>query len=243
MSASTETGRPNKGGTAVSRRAHRSRLSWLSRLRGLGEFVPEAAFIVISLLLWLRTGTFRAAAPGDLGPDFWPRLLIILVGVCAFVRVAQKILSRRSQPGMVPTVTTPAAAPVREASTNQPVTSHGTDPELAEAGAERAEALSGGIAEEEYETDQRKLLIGIGLAVGYVLGAIYFGYFLATAVFVFSFLYLAGRRNLLINAAVGVGAAVVFSYVFLKLVYISVPSGVGVFDAFTVWVYRLIGIY
>jgi hypothetical protein len=30
---------------------------------------------------------------------------------------------------------------------------------------------------------------------------------------------------------------------FQKIVFVSLPTGVGVFDSVTVWVYRLVGIY
>jgi putative tricarboxylic transport membrane protein len=37
--------------------------------------------------------------------------------------------------------------------------------------------------------------------------------------------------------------AVVFTYVFVKVVYMSLPTGVGVFDSLTVALYELLGIY
>lgn len=102
-----------------------------------------------------------------------------------------------------------------------------------EEGAELDEAL----------IDSRRVWTAIALAVGYVLATIYLGWLIATFIFTIVFLVLAGKRNPLII----VPAAFVFSfgmtYVFVKIVYISLPTGVAAFDVITVRLFEIMGIY
>lgn len=175
-------------------------------LRILGGVLPELVLLAVFAVLWLLTGGLRPAPPGELGPAWWPRLLIILLGLCVLVQMARKA-----------------------AAIDSPVRTGDTEP--------------GPDGEDPRPFDARRAGVAVLAVVGYVLAAIYLGYLIATAAFVVAFLLLAGRRTVALDAAVGVGAALAFSFVFLKVVYIAVPSGVGGFDAFTVWVYGLIGIY
>ncbi|GAA0931213.1 tripartite tricarboxylate transporter TctB family protein [Pseudonocardia zijingensis] len=180
------------------------------RLTTLRTFLPEIALLVVAAVLWLQTAWFRAGQPQDLGPAFWPRLLIVLLAVCTLARVGQKARALRSG---------------------------GTDPDEP-----RSESDSDP-GNDEPAADGRRAAIAILSIVGYVTAAIYLGYLIATAAFVVGFLLLSGRRRTVLNTALGVAAALTFSFLFLKVVYISVPSGVGIFDTFTVGVYELIGIY
>lgn len=174
-------------------------------LRILGTVLPELALLAVFAVLWLLTGGLRPAPPGELGPAWWPRLLIILLGLCVLVQAARKAT---------------AVDPPRRPGDADP-----------------------GPDGDHRPFDARRATVAVLTIVGYVLAGIYLGYLIATAAFVVAFLLAAGRRGVALSAAIGVGAALAFSFVFLKVVYIAVPSGVGGFDAFTVWAYGLIGIY
>lgn len=88
-----------------------------------------------------------------------------------------------------------------------------------------------------------KLVTVIALAVGYVLATAYLGWPIATFLFVVGFLYLAGRRKLLLTIPLAAVTSIGFSYVFLGLVYVDLPTGVGVFDTVTVLMFGYLGIY
>ncbi len=194
---------------------------WVDRWQGLLQVLPEIAFIVLAAYLWYRTGEFREVGGNDLGPDFWPQLLATLLGVTAGVRLVRKVITlrrdRRSTAGSNPTQA-PAGNP------------------------------DAGVGIEVDEGDDEPISRGkaataIALAIGYVLGVIYLGYPLAAAIFLLVFLWLAGQRNWLVIVPVSVGGAFVFTYMFQKIVFVALPTGVGFFDALTVWLYRLVGIY
>jgi putative tricarboxylic transport membrane protein len=89
----------------------------------------------------------------------------------------------------------------------------------------------------------RRLAIIVALSVAYVVGTMYVGWVLATFFTVVVFLYLAGKRNLLFTIPFGVVVAVGMAYVFVKIVYIPLPTGEGVFDDFSVFLFELIGAY
>jgi putative tricarboxylic transport membrane protein len=78
--------------------------------------------------------------------------------------------------------------------------------------------------------------------VGYVVGMLFLGYILATALFLIAFIYLGGQRKWYV-VPLALGQFAPFAYVFLKVVYIALPSGVGIFDQLTVLLYELLGVY
>lgn len=201
-----------------SQQSSRDRAQWVARVQGLREFLPDIVFLILSAYLWYEASQFREVQPGELGPDFWPQLLIALIAVTACFRIVQKVLviirrRRNERPA------TPAPTLVQ-------------DPDSIE------EAV-----QEEDPIFLNKVAVVVALSIGYALGVVYLGYPLASALFLAIFLQLAGKRNWLINALVGVVGAFIFSYTFQKIVFISLPTGVGIFDTFTVWLYRLVGIY
>jgi putative tricarboxylic transport membrane protein len=87
----------------------------------------------------------------------------------------------------------------------------------------------------------RSVAIAIALAVGYVWATMFVGFLFATMAFLAAFAWLGGQRRWY-TPLVAVVGALVLAYVFVGVVYVSVPTGVGVFDALTVAIYRLLGI-
>jgi hypothetical protein len=87
----------------------------------------------------------------------------------------------------------------------------------------------------------RSAVIAMGLALGYVTATMFLGYMFATMAFLGAFIWAGGQRRW-VTPVVAVGGGLLMTYVFVGVVYVSVPTGVGVFDAVTVAVYRLLGI-
>lgn len=107
----------------------------------------------------------------------------------------------------------------------------------------RAEPVSGATKVEEGDHVRwQRLALGVALVAGYVFGTVFLGYILATILFFVAFVWLGGQRRWYV-VPLGLAVSLVFAFVFLKVVYISLPSGVGVFDQLSVLVYRLIGVY
>ncbi len=106
----------------------------------------------------------------------------------------------------------------------------------------RERRVVGDAASEADEVRMSRVVLGIALVVGYVVGMLFLGYILATALFLIAFIYLGGQRKWYV-VPLGIASSLLFAYVFLKVVYIALPSGVGIFDQLTVLLYEFLGIY
>ena len=89
----------------------------------------------------------------------------------------------------------------------------------------------------------RRVAIVIAISVAYVVGTIYLGWVVATFLTVVIFLVLAGKRNLFVVVPLAAALSVGFAYMFVKVVYLSLPTGVGFFDDVSVRIFELLGAY
>lgn len=81
------------------------------------------------------------------------------------------------------------------------------------------------------------------VSVGFVVATGYVGWVIATFAFVPLFCWMCGKRNLLLTVPLGAVLSLGSAYVFVRLVYIALPTGVGVFDELTVRLFIALGIY
>lgn len=185
----------------------------VSPFRRWAVLLPPLAGIALCVPLWLATGEWSSGSEGGPGPAFYPRLLIGLFALAMVVRIVQDIRTLRR--GMA-------------------VGDEDVDEEaMPEEGAELETAL----------ISARRVAIVIAISVAYVVGTIYLGWVLATFLTVVIFLILAGKRNLLIVVPLAAALSIGFAYVFVKVVYLSLPTGMGVFDEFSVRLFELLGAY
>ena len=106
-----------------------------------------------------------------------------------------------------------------------------------------AGAVLAEFAEPPPEVDHRKLVAGIGLVGGLVLGSEVLGFPLAAFLFLVTFMRLGGWRRPASLLVLSVMGTLVVLNVFVKVVYLPLPKGVGVFEDVTVSLYRLLGIF
>ncbi len=59
-------------------------------------WLPYAVMLLVAIFFWFMAGRIEyAARPGTLGPDFWPKAAILLIGItCAYELVRQFFLGR-----------------------------------------------------------------------------------------------------------------------------------------------------
>ena len=95
--------------------------------------------------------------------------------------------------------------------------------------------------EDEPEFDWTRVGIAMGLAIGYVLGTMFIGYLFATAAFLTAFIWIGGQRRWY-APLIAIAGALISAYVFIGVVYVALPTGVGLFDTVTVGIYELLGI-
>lgn len=167
-------------------------------MTGVGRWTAPLLGILASAGLLAETrGLDEVAREGQLGPAFWPRLVLLgLAGSCA-----AKLLPTRRTPG--------AAA-----------------------------GLESGLP----PISPRTLAGAIALILLYVVAVPWLGFPIATAAFIIAFMCLGGSRGWPVTAA-GLGGTVLLLYIFVKVVYLPLPKGGGPLEAFTVGLYRLLGIF
>ena len=72
--------------------------------------------------------------------------------------------------------------------------------------------------------------IAVGVTVGYLLLMPVIGFFLATIAYVFIFMYLGHYRRPWPAALLSLAVALGFMFVFMRVVYVSLPVGIAPFD-------------
>jgi putative tricarboxylic transport membrane protein len=103
----------------------------------------------------------------------------------------------------------------------------------------RAEAVPG----DEAPRFPRLLAGGIGLTALYVPGMDYLGFFLATVAYLAAFMAVGGYRRWGVVAATSVLGSLAFVYVFMKVVYVSLPLGTGPFREVSTGLMSVLGIH
>ena len=97
--------------------------------------------------------------------------------------------------------------------------------------------------EPEAPRHPRLLAGGIALAIGYVWAMEAIGFFLSTALFLAAFMWVGRFRRPWIVAATSILGSLVFVFVFMKVVYVSLPLGVGPFRVFSAALMAALGIH
>jgi putative tricarboxylic transport membrane protein len=152
----------------------------------------------------------------NLGPDFWPKLILGLVIATCIYEVAKLGLfgARRDLSGLLDEIVEESVQERGDPGTEQP--------------AERRPLL---------------LLAGIALTAAYVWTIQWLGFFLATAPYLVAFIALGGYRRWLVNATISALGALAMMFFFMKLVYVSLPLGQGPFAQVTFFLMRAMGIH
>lgn len=90
--------------------------------------------------------------------------------------------------------------------------------------------------------NHRMLFSGIALIAAYVAAVPWAGFFLTTAILLALFPLVGGFRRPALCVAIGVGGALVLVIVFMRVAYISLPLGEGVFRTVSLALLRALGV-
>jgi putative tricarboxylic transport membrane protein len=167
--------------------------------------IPYLIGIAFAAVFYVLAGRISyTARPGQLGPDFWPRIAILMIAVVCLYEIIRVLAT-------------------------------GTAGSKVEGIAEQLDKQELDATAAEADTGSRigLLMGGIVLTVAYAALVPVFGFLLASYLFLILFMYLGGARN---HVAVWTSSTIgmlVFAFIFLKVVYVSVPRGEPPFDQFT----------
>ena len=176
----------------------------------LASLSPYVALCAAAAYLYRDAGAFAAAArPGQLGPDFWPRAVLVLLIVVCVCEIVRRVLFERAAHDDSPSAQADGSADARVASEDR-----------------FAWCLAG----------------GIGLTIAYVLALDWLGFFAATALYLALFMVVGRYRRTRVILSASVLGSLAFVYVFMKIVYVSLPLGRGPFKTLSVWLLALLGV-
>ena len=88
-----------------------------------------------------------------------------------------------------------------------------------------------------------RLAAGIGLTIAYVLVLDWLGFFVTTALFLALFMIVGRYARTRVIAITSLAGSLAFVFVFMKIVYVSLPLGRGPFKALSVWILAMLGVH
>jgi hypothetical protein len=165
--------------------------------------LPYFLGLALAAVLWHIAGTITyPARPGQLGPDFWPRVAIGIIVIVCLYEIA-RVLILGSAAGSVQGI------------------------------AEHLEEEGDDDAKSDARSRLYMLLGGLVLMLAYGLLVPILGFLLASYLFLIVFMYLGGIRNHTAIWASSTIGMLLFAFIFLKVVYVSLPRGEPPFDQVT----------
>lgn len=177
------------------------------------RFKPTIPYFVglaaAAFLYYLSTNITYPARPGQLGPEFWPRVAIAIIVIACLYEIVRLLIVGSAE------------------SRVQGIAEHLEGEEL-----DGCEEADGG---------RRPYLLigGIVLTLAYAVLVSKLGFLLASYLFLILFMYLGGIRNHVAIWASSTIGMLLFAFIFLKVVYVSIPRGEPPFDQVTQFVMDL----
>lgn len=151
-----------------------------------------------------------------LGPDFWPKaILALLLATCVY-EIARVLLAKE---------TTEEVGGVLE--------------EIVEESTEQHADMGAAVTVESHPV---LLALGVTATLAYVALVTRIGFFLSTTLYLAGFLVIGGYRRWGILAALSALGALVLMFIFMKVVYVSLPIGEPPFSAVTLFLMQSMGI-
>lgn len=186
-----------------------------SRTNRIRKALPYALLLAgAGYFYHLATGFEFVAPGGRIGPDFWPKAVLgLLIASCAYALV--KILFFDRSPADLSGVLQDI---MQAAPAEQPP------------------------AGEEAGPFPHLLAAGIVLTVAYVLLIDKLGFFLCTFLYLAAFMYVGRYRRPGVIIATGFLGSLAFVFIFMKVVYVSLPLGAAPFASVSLLLLQLLGI-
>jgi len=182
--------------------------------------LPHFVMLLVAIALYaaaMQIDTSATMGGRRIGPDFWPKAVILFMGALALYEVIKRAVfgSDFRATGLTDKLTENPAG----------------DPTTATPAEE---------AEIEYP---RLLIAGVALILGYVFVVDWLGFFVTTALFLFGFTWVGGFRRHGWNALIALGGAFAMVVLFMRVAYISLPLGSGPFRSVSIALMSAIGVH
>ena len=186
--------------------------------RRLARALPY--FVVLSVVcgLYVLAGRIEFVAPGGrIGPNFWPKAILLLaMATCVYAIAKTLFLDRgdREVEGVLGSV-------------------------LKEVPAQDEATLTADAPEPRYPL---LLWSGIALTVLYLFAVEKLGFFLTTVLYLGIFMWIGRYRRVGVIVATSLLGSLFFVFMFMKVVYVSLPLGQGPFAEVSYLLMKLLAI-
>ena len=182
----------------------------------LGRLLRASPYIVLQLAAMyfyqLAGHIDYPATPGRIGPDFWPKSILVLLGLVCVYEIVKNLLVGESF----------TAAGLLEKLMKESAADQG---------------------EEELPSYPLLLAGGMMLTIIYVSTIDIFGFFLATCVYLALFMMIGRYRRWIVIVTASLLGSLLLMFIFMKLVYVSLPLGSAPFSAVSMALLSLMGVH
>ena len=173
---------------------------------------PYGVAFVVSGFFYFAALQIAPAADNQLGPAVWPKTILLLAMLTCIWQIGHSVFSR---------------GPKQDAPTN----------EYNEASLASADAVHDTTGVKSYTP-----WLGIALTLAYVAAFSWRGYPLATFLYVSAFVFFGNYRRPLAAVCIGFVASLAFMFLFMRVVYVSLPIGIEPFAQVTTLLMGVMGV-
>ena len=179
------------------------------------KILPYAIVLAIVSYLYFLAAKIDFVAPGGrIGPDFWPKVILALTMMTCVYEIVKNLFFGKADRDLEGVL----ASVLKDAPMELP------------------------IAAAEEKTYPHLLWIGIAMTVAYAVLIEKVGFFLCTFIYLAAFMWIGRYRRpgvILVTSLIG---SLAFMFMFMKIVYVSLPLGVDPFSQVSFLLMRLMGI-
>jgi putative tricarboxylic transport membrane protein len=194
-----------------------SEAAMMTRVR---RAVPYLIVLAVTAGLFAMATRIEFVAPGGrIGPDFWPKVILALCAVTCLYQVVRTLWLDEAVEG-----------------------TSGVLESVIEETSAAAEATAQPVPQADEPRFPMLLAAGIALTIAYVVTIERLGFFLATVVYLAAFAWIGRYRRPMVVVLSSVIGSLAFMFVFMKVVYVSLPLGQEPFSQVTFALMRLMGI-
>lgn len=182
-------------------------------LRRAGRAAPYAVLLGAAAYFYHLAGSLEFVAPASrIGPDAWPKIILGLLAAVCLYQIGRSFLGSSAS------------------------TASGLLHSLMARAADDANGVH------TADRSPGLLLGGIAVTIAYVLLVDVIGFFVATALYLAAFMRVGRYRRYGVIAVASVAGSLALVVVFMRIVYISLPPGVGPFRSLSFGLLALLGV-
>lgn len=176
--------------------------------------IPYVIVFLLAGFLYYRATRIEFVAPGGrIGPDVWPRAILGLAMLTAVYEVIKNLIFYKGRHEIDGVLESIAEVTPVEPPEQAPARSYSWP-----------------------------LVAGAGMTIAYAALIQTLGFYLSTVLFLAGFTWVGRYRRIGVILASSVLGGLVFMFIFMKVVYVSLPLGVGPFEQLSILLMRLMGI-